>query len=185
MEQSKALALSSPITIAATNKPNEDMYNKQSSSKIETRQSCKTFKTITKTVGNGPSGETPSQPKMLVKKRTLKDVFEKKPPSLYGSIATEDYRPVAIPDGKPKDEISSFSPLFVHSDTFKCIMKEHETISFVKKVKTNIETELAARVERCAALKRSLHRLFDLERHLNMAIDGVSVQSDMDLDSLQ
>ncbi len=185
MEHAKPLTQSSPITIADTNEPKEGLYKKQSVGTLDARLSCKTLKTIAKNVGSGQCAQEVPKPDMFVKKRALKDVLDNKPPSMNGSQGKETSRFAAMPIHQSKKNISPIGPLFFQSDTYRCIMKGLETVEFVKKVKTSIEVELNQRLERCAALKHNLLNLVDQERHLAMAIDGVSVQNDMDLDNLQ
>lgn len=90
----------------------------------------------------------------------------------------------------PSDKLrtSAGGPLpemFYQSETFKCIMKERETISFFKKVRKDLETELGQRITRCSELKNRVQHLVDLEKRLLMTIDGVQVQNEMDLENLQ
>ena len=64
-------------------------------------------------------------------------------------------------------------------------MKEQEAVGFVKRVGKDIQAELTQRMENCNDLKVRLQNLMDLEKHLVMAIDGVAVQNEIDLENLK
>lgn len=102
------------------------------------------------------------------------------------SCMTEDKHLLMTPSVKVRHSTGELLPeVFYKSDTFKCIMKERETISFFKKVKNDIDAELAQRISKCNELKRKVQQLVDLEKRLLMTIDGVQVQNEMDLENLQ
>lgn len=99
---------------------------------------------------------------------------------------TEDKNLLMTPSVKLRQSSDEKLPdVFYKSDTFKCIMKERETISFFKKVRNDIDTELNQRIAKCAELKRKIQQLADLEKRLLMTIDGVQVQNEMDLENLK
>ena len=64
-------------------------------------------------------------------------------------------------------------------------MKERETLSVFRQVRKDIEVELSQRYNKCKELKEKIDHLADLEKRLLMAIEGVQVQNDMDLENLQ
>lgn len=102
------------------------------------------------------------------------------------SCATEDKHLLMTPSVKVRHSTGEQLPeVFYRSDTFKCIMKERETISFFKKVRSDIDAELTQRIAKCNELKRKVQQLVDLEKRLLMTIDGVQVQNEMDLENLQ
>jgi hypothetical protein len=82
-------------------------------------------------------------------------------------------------------ELADLKDSFYSSDTFKCIMKERETLNVFKQVRKDIEVELGQREAKCRLLIEKVDHLIDMEKRLMMAIEGVQVQNEMDLESLQ
>lgn len=74
---------------------------------------------------------------------------------------------------------------FFQSDTYRCIMKEKETISFVKRVRRDIEVELAQRNQGIKEMKSRVQSLLDKEKHLIRAVEGEEIQLELDLENLE
>lgn len=98
------------------------------------------------------------------------------------SDLTDDKKPAPLTTEKYRH---SLPEQFYQSDTYRCILKEKETIGFVKRVRRDIETEVSQRSQAINQLKIKLQSLIDKEKHLSMAIDGEEVQVTLDLGNLQ
>jgi hypothetical protein len=102
---------------------------------------------------------------------------------------TSEVGTAAGANGLPPSSADSHKPplpdSFYNSETYRCILKEKETISFVKRAGLDIETELVRRKAASGDLKRRLQELLTKEKHLLMAIEGAQVQNELDLCSLQ
>lgn len=141
-------------------------------------QSCKTLKLVAKHISSnvGKLGLQSS------KQTTSKDLDKFKGQSAGGSLAGD--RRLLEPREK-RDSNADISERFFESDTYRCIMKERETIDFVKRVRNEVDSEIGHRVDACKQLKERLEHLVYQERQLLMAIEGQMVQNDLDLEVIQ
>lgn len=144
-------------------------------SQQESRQSCKTLKLVSKNVPptHEKSSGGPGQHRGVENERQRKQSDE--------SDLTEDRHAVR---GSTERLQHGLPEQFYQSDTYRCIMKEKETTGFVKRVRRDIELELAQRTQSVKELKSRLQSLIDKERHLLMALDGEQVQNELDLGNL-
>ena len=148
------------------------------SMKQASNQSCKTLKLVAKHVSSNLGKlALPSS-----KQQTSKDLDKFKGQSAGGSLAG-NRRPLEARE--KRDSNADLSERFFESATYRCIMKERETIDFVKRVRNEVDSEIGQRVDSCKQLKERLEHLMYQERQLLMAIDGQMVQNDLDLETIQ
>lgn len=118
-----------------------------------------------------------------------KDRKKKTPSSRHGLKFNDSEKDQTInrtpSDLDNRQEDAETREMFFNSDTFKCILKERETLNVFRQVRKDIESELVQRTNKCKELKEKLENLADLEKRLLMAIEGVQVQNEMDLENLQ
>lgn len=145
--------------------------------RLQSQQSCKTLKLVAKQIG-----QTQNTNLFGDRKEGKEERLKTTRKESAGSDHTEDKKsPIATFEGSQQ----GLSEKFYQSDTYRCFLKEKETISFVKRVRKDIECELIQRAQAVNDLKLKLQVLIDKERHLMMAIDGQEVQNDLDLNNLQ
>lgn len=141
-------------------------------------QSCKTLKLVAKHMSSNAAKMSLASSKQ----QTSKDLEKFKGQSAGGSLAG-DRRPFETRE--KRDSHADLSERFFESDTYRCIMKERETIDFVKRVRCEVDSEIGQRVDACKQLKERLEHLVYQERQLLMAIEGQMVQNDLDLETIQ
>lgn len=183
MENSERVKGERLLKNISTVKKHDPGVEKISLSNPDSNQSCKTLKLISKNGQPNKSSKKLTQP--LIKKPSLKkETPRSKGQSEDGNLTDDKKIFLTFSDtsNPPQDLLSE---KFYKSDTYRCIVKERETILFVKRVKRDIETELAQRIENCKNYKLRLQALLDQEKQLVMAIDGEMIPHITELENLQ